>query len=128
MLLGLRSIIYPTADIASAKEWYSKVLGIDPYFDEENYVGFDVGGFELGLFALGDPKAGPKTYWGVADVDVALRSLIDGGATLDEPVSDVGGGIRMAAVKDPQGFVLGIIETPAFEIRFPADPPPGPGR
>ena len=49
MILGLRSTIYPCADLAAAKDWYTKVLGQSPYFDEVFYVGFNVHGFELGL-------------------------------------------------------------------------------
>jgi hypothetical protein len=34
-------------------------------------------------------------------------------------VQDVGGGIRVATVKDPFGNVLGIIENPHFQISNP---------
>ena len=47
MIQGLRTAIYPTPDLARGKEWYRRVLGRDPYFDEPFYVGFSVGGFEL---------------------------------------------------------------------------------
>ena len=49
MILGLRTAIYPVNDLAKAKDWYSQVLKMEPYFDEPFYVGFQVGGFELGL-------------------------------------------------------------------------------
>jgi catechol 2,3-dioxygenase-like lactoylglutathione lyase family enzyme len=49
MFHGLRTAIYHVGDLDRAKEWYSVVLGIRPYFDEPFYVGFDVGGFKLGL-------------------------------------------------------------------------------
>jgi len=57
MLLGLRTVIYPVADLARAKLWYEQVVGAKPYFDEPFYVGFTVGGFELGLL----PDATPGT-------------------------------------------------------------------
>ena len=44
MLLGLRTAIYPAPDLAAAKAWYTRLLGVDPYFDEPFYVGFQVGG------------------------------------------------------------------------------------
>lgn len=112
MFLGLRSLIYPAPDLDAQREWYTSVLGFPPYYDEHPYVGFEVGGHELGLFAFGDPAAGPKTYWGVANADAALAHLLECGATLDEEIDDVGGGIRMGAVKDPAGFVFGVIENP----------------
>ena len=49
MLQGLRTAIYHVGDLEAAKRWYTDVLGVQPYFDEPFYVGFDVGGFELGL-------------------------------------------------------------------------------
>ena len=55
MLFGLRSAIYPVKDLAAAKSWYSELLGQAPYFDQPFYVGFSVGGFELGLVPDGQP-------------------------------------------------------------------------
>ncbi len=110
--LGPRSVIYPTSDITTSKAWYSKVLGVEPYFDQPGYAGFNVNGFELGLFPAGDPKRGPMTYWGVLDIESSLSDLIDHGATVLEPVHDVGGGIRMANVLDPEGHPFGLIENP----------------
>ena len=39
--------------MAAAKRWYTKVLGLTPYFDQPFYVGFNVGGYELGLLPDG---------------------------------------------------------------------------
>ena len=115
MILGLRTVIYPTPDLAAAKVWYQALLGQPPYFDEAFYVGFSVGGFELGLIPDGEPSiSGSQALWGVADADTALRRLLELGASLLEPVTEVGGGIRVAAVKDPFGNRFGIIENPGF--------------
>jgi catechol 2,3-dioxygenase-like lactoylglutathione lyase family enzyme len=35
-------------DLDQAKAWYSQVFGATPYFDQPFYVGFAIGGFELG--------------------------------------------------------------------------------
>ncbi|MDQ2889487.1 MAG: VOC family protein [Gemmatimonadota bacterium] len=115
MLLGLRTTIYPVTDLANAKEWYEQVLGVKPYFDEPFYVGFTVGGFELGLLPDGTPgTTGPQPLWGVANAAVTFQLLISMGATELEPVTEVGEGIRVAALKDPFGNRLGIIENPHF--------------
>ena len=53
MILGLRTAIYPVTDLARGKAWYAGVLGVAPYFDQPFYVGFAVGGFELGLIPDG---------------------------------------------------------------------------
>ena len=116
MILGLRTAIYPTADLQVAKEWYSLVLGQQPYFDEPFYVGFSVGGFELGLIPDGQPStAGPQPLWGVTDVMAAFSRLVELGAKPLESVTEVGGGIKVAAVIDPFGNRLGIIENPHFD-------------
>ena len=70
MLLGLRAAIYPVGDLAKAKAWYAQVVGSQPYFDQPFYVGFSVGGYELGLVPDGTPgMAGPQPLWGVANAD-----------------------------------------------------------
>lgn len=120
MFLGLRTAIYHVDDIDKAKTWYTSVLGIDPYFDQPFYVGFNVGGYELGLQPAGGGSGqkaeGVVAYWGVADAETALKRVLELGATKHEDVQDVGGGIKVAAVKDPSGNVFGIIENPNFKL------------
>ena len=120
MFRGLRTAIYHVGDLDRAKEWYGMVLGIRPYFDEPFYVGFDVGGFELGL-QPDEPGArrastGVVPYWGVDDADPAFGRLLELGATEHSGVQDVGDGIRVASVLDPYGNVLGVIENPHFSL------------
>lgn len=118
MLQGLRTAVYKVADLEKAKAWYSDLFGIEPYFDEPFYVGYNVGGFELGL----DPDLTGVTtgnsvgvYWGVADAKAALEQLRSKGATVHAEPQDVGGGIIVASVLDPFGNVFGIIENPHFK-------------
>lgn len=116
MLLGLRTVIYPAPDLSAAKQWYSEVLGFQPYFDQPFYVGFAVGGFELGLVPDATPGiSGAQPLWGVANAEAALARLIALGAKELEPLTDVGGNIRIAAVEDPFGNRFGIIENPHFD-------------
>ncbi len=116
MILGLRTAIYPAPDLAAAKQWYAKVLGQAPYFDQPFYVGFSVGGFELGLLPTAQPgTSGPQPLWGVAHIESAFARLLELGATVLEPVTAVGEGIKVAAVQDPFGNRFGIIENPNFK-------------
>ncbi|MBL0037525.1 MAG: VOC family protein [Nitrosomonadales bacterium] len=113
MILGLRTVISCPVTFAAAKDWYSKVLGQEPYFDEPFYVGFSVGGFELGLLPSAQPgTVGPQPLWGVANIEYAYDRLLELGASMLETVAAVGEGIKVAAVKDPFGNRLGIIENP----------------
>jgi len=112
-LLGLRTVIYPAADLEATKQWYIQTTGVQPYFDEPFYVGFNIGGYELGL----DPNASQTTtYWGVENIELAWEHLLRTGATADEEIQEVGGGIKVATVKDPFGNGFGIIENPHFVI------------
>ena len=120
MLQGLRTAIYIVNDLEAAKAWYAGVLGFGPYFDEPFYVGFNVGGYELGLLpSEGDASpgiGGVQAYWGVPDAEAAFARLLAAGATAHEPVQDVGGGIRTGRVLDPFGNALGVIENPHFQL------------
>jgi predicted enzyme related to lactoylglutathione lyase len=118
MILGLRTVIYHVADLPRAKAWYSDAFGVAPYFDEPFYVGFNIGGYELGLdpdVSEAAPGAGGTvTYWGVANADVALAHFTQAGAAVVKAVQDVGSGIRVATVADPFGNLIGLIENPHF--------------
>ena len=118
--LGLRTVIYPAPDLARAKAFYAALFGVQPYFDEPFYVGFNVGGFELGLdpdvSARGPGDAGGLAYWGVERIEDALARAQAAGAVLHAPARDVGGGIKVGAVKDPFGNVIGLIENPNFKL------------
>lgn len=116
MILGLRTALYPAPDLAAGKAWYSQVLGIEPYFDQPFYVGFSVGGFELGLVPDATPgDAGAQPLWGVENIAGEVDRLVALGATVIDAVTDVGEGIRVAAVRDPFGNRLGLIENPHFD-------------
>ena len=118
MVLGLRTVIYHVPDLGRAKEWYSRAFGVQPYFDQPFYVGFNIAGFELGL----DPDTkevkpgagGTVAYWGVANAAQAVEHFVRAGASLESPVRDVGEGIRVATVADPFGNLMGLIENPHF--------------
>jgi predicted enzyme related to lactoylglutathione lyase len=116
MFLGLRTAIYPAPDLQQAKKWYSELLGQSPYFDQPFYVGFSVGGFELGLIPEATPStSGPQPLWGVQSAASAYARLLELGATPLEPVTEVGEGIKVAAVTDPFGNRVGVIENPHFD-------------
>ena len=116
MILGLRTAIYAAPDLGRARDWYSQVLEREPYFAEPFYIGYNVGGFELGLVPDAKPSAdGAQVLWGVPDIDEELVRLRNLGARLHQAPQDVGGGIRVASVLDPFGNVFGIIENPQFD-------------
>ncbi len=119
MVLGLRTAIYHVPDLAEAKTWYSSAFEVQPYFDEPFYVGFNIGGYELGLdpdMNTGKPGAGGAVaFWGTKDVDQSVRHFVQCGATVKAAVQDVGGGVKVATVGDPFGNLIGLIENPNFK-------------
>ena len=113
MFKKLRTVIYHVNDIATAKDWYIKATGIQPYFDEPFYVGFDINGHELGLDPDGSHfTSGNHTvsYWAVDDTTAATEKLVGLGGKLIQARTNVGGEIHVAIVADPFGNHIGLIE------------------
>lgn len=101
-----------------AKDWYARAFRVAPYFNEPFYVGFNVGGYELGLLP-DDMPAAEKTanvlsYWGVDDIGAEVARFIELGAIEDTPPTNVGGEITVVTVKDPWGNAIGLIHNPEF--------------
>jgi len=119
-ILGLRTTIYKVDDLAKAKDWYAAAFQVAPYFDEPFYVGFNVAGYELGLLEERIPAAEKTTnvlsYWGVENVEQAVKRLIGLGATEETKPANVGGEIVVATVKDPWGNAIGLIYNPEFAL------------
>jgi lactoylglutathione lyase len=119
-MLGLRTTIYKVGDIEKAKIWYAAAFETQPYFDEPFYVGFNIGGYELGL----QPEENPTTdkpesvvaLWGVNDIEKEYARLLGSGAIENEKPFNVGGELKVASVKDPWGNTIGLIYNPAFKL------------
>ena len=120
MTQGLRPVLSRVPAPDAPKAWYGALLEREPYFDEPFYVGFNVGGFELGLDpdpADGTPgPGGTAAYWGVPDAHAALERLRALGVDVASDARDVGGGIVVATARDPWGNEVGIIENPHFDL------------
>ena len=114
MTSGMRTVIYPVRDLAQAKQLYGNVLGVAPDMDEAYYVGFSVGGQHVGLDPNGHSQGmtGPVGYWHVDDINESLELLLGAGAETQQAVRDVGGGKLVASVKDADGNVIGLIQSP----------------
>lgn len=120
MILGLRTAIYRVSDLARAKAWYAAAFGIQPYFDQPFYVGFNIGGYELGLdpdtSAIRPGESGVVAYWGVQNLKETVEHFVARGAIVHSPAQDVGDGIKVATVSDPFGNLIGLIENPHFKL------------
>jgi predicted enzyme related to lactoylglutathione lyase len=120
MILGLRTFIVHVRreQLDAAKVWYAQFAGVQPYFDEPFYVGFNVGGFELGVHPEGEPgPGGTVAYWGTSDIAAEVARVVGLGATVVRPVQDVGEGILVATIADPFGNHVGLIQNPHFDVK-----------
>lgn len=120
-ILGLRTTIYKVGDMEKAKKWYAAAFDKAPYWDEPFYVGFNIGGYELGLQPAASSDTikarGVISYWGVADIHKAYSHFIESGAIENEKPFSVGGPLMVASVKDPWGNVIGLIYNPEFKLQ-----------
>jgi predicted enzyme related to lactoylglutathione lyase len=109
---GIKTVLHPVSDLATAKPVYTALLGVPPQTDESYYVGFEAMGQHIGLVPGGGPQGmtSPVAYWHVADIEAKLAEVTAAGATVKDPVRDVGGGRLVATVTDPDGNVLGLLQ------------------
>jgi predicted enzyme related to lactoylglutathione lyase len=111
---GIKTVLHPVSDLEKAKPVYAALLGIAPQHEAPYYVGFEVAGQHIGLVPGGGPQnmTSPVNYWQVPDIEAKLADVTAAGATVRDPVSDVGGGRLVATVIDPDGNVLGLLQDP----------------
>jgi predicted enzyme related to lactoylglutathione lyase len=121
-LRGLTTVSFYADDVTAAKQWYSDLLGMAPYFERSAgeslvYIEFRLGDHqhELGII---DRRFAPKgaggsggaiVYWHVDDVAAAIKKLLTLGAKEFEPITQRGPGFTTASVIDPFGNILGIM-------------------
>ena len=115
MSQGIELLVFPVKDIARAKVLYGNLLGAEPYVDEAYYVGFRIGGLEVGLDPHGHDQGqtGPIAYSSVEDIGARLQVMVDSGARVELDVRDVGGGKLMARLRDADDNVVGLLQQPA---------------
>ncbi|WP_350275639.1 VOC family protein [Kribbella sp. HUAS MG21] len=131
MLRGFATVSFYAADMHAAREWYTELLGLEPYFavpnaDNPDYLEWRFGDFqcELGIVnaryarqAVGNGPAGAIIHWHVDDLEATLDRLLSLGATLLEPITERGGansGFRTAFVTDPFDNIIGIMNNPHY--------------
>jgi predicted enzyme related to lactoylglutathione lyase len=109
---GIKTVLHPVSDLEKAKAVYTALLGISPQHDAPYYVGYEAEGQHIGLVPGGGPQGmtSPVAYWHVPDIEAKLAEVTAAGATVKDPVRDVGGGRLVATVTDPDGNVLGLLQ------------------
>ena len=111
---GIKTVLHPVTDLARSKAVYTALLGVEPQADADYYVGYDVAGQHIGLVPGGGPQhmTSPVAFWHVQDIEAKLAEVTAAGASVKDPVRDVGGGRLVATFTDPDGNVLGLLQDP----------------
>jgi predicted enzyme related to lactoylglutathione lyase len=111
---GIKIVLHPVSDLEAAKAVYTALLGVEPGADSSYYVGYDAEGQHIGLVPAGaQGMTSPVAYWQVPDIEAKLAEVTAAGATLKDPVRDVGNGRLVASFTDPDGNVLGLVQDPS---------------
>ncbi len=107
-------IIYTAADLTAGKRFFRELIGSDPYVDSPQYVGYKNGDMEIGLVPKPSTGApGTLAYWTVADIAASIQALEAAGGTVVQEPTDVGYGLLVASVKDPNGSIVGLRQFPS---------------
>ena len=127
-LRGMATVNFWADDVVAARDWYTKLFGVEAYFQMPNaqspaYVEFRIGDYagEFGIIdrnyapeAMQKGPGGAVVLWHVDDIEAAFAHLLDAGCTEYEPITPRGTGFVTASVVDPFGNVLGIMTNPHY--------------
>lgn len=106
-------IVYPAADLNKAKRFFGELLEVEPYADAPYYVGYKAGDMEIGLDPHGGSYGpGPIPFWTVSDIAASVKRLVGAGGTIVQDVTDVGYGLLVARIKEPNGAIVGLRQGP----------------
>ena len=129
MFRGFATISFYADDLAAARDWYTKLLGIEAYYAFPEppaapaYIEFRVGddGDELGFIdrryapsGASNAPGGAVLFWHVDDLPATVEKLLAMGATEYEALTERDAGFATASVVDPFGNVLGVMHNPHY--------------
>lgn len=137
MFRGFATITFYADDLAAARDWYTELLGVEPYYAYPHppappaYIEFRLGDDEdeLGFIdrkyapaGASDAPGGAVMHWHVDDLAATVEKLLAMGATEYQPITEHGGGSGFitASVVDPFGNVLGVMHNPHYLEMFAA--------
>ncbi|MDQ2750436.1 MAG: glyoxalase [Actinomycetota bacterium] len=106
MSAAIRSLVIPVSDLEGAKAVYSALFGA-PHTDQPYYVGYNVGGFEVGLNP-DDVAGGPVAFADVEDLDATRATLLAAGATERSAPRQVAAEARVCVLADADGNPIGL--------------------
>ena len=127
-LRGMATVNFWADDMVKARDWYTELFGIEPYFQRPDalypaYVEFRIGdnADEFGIIdrryapqAMQPGPGGAILLWHVDDIEAAFARLKLMGAQEYDPITAREAGFITASVIDPFGNILGIMYNPHY--------------
>lgn len=109
-----QSVVFFVRELKKARDWYAEILGILPYRDDNDFVGFHLKDCDL-CFHRADVKsksrgASQVAYWEVKDLTKIMKLLQAKGATVYRKYISIPEGGRVVQLKDPFGNIIGLKE------------------
>ncbi len=109
--MNVSLITYPASDLDATKRFFRELTGTDPYAEAPQYVGYRNGAMEIGLVPKGH-EPGALAFWTVSDIASSVKALEAVGGTVVQGTKDVGYGLLVASLKDPNGSIVGLRQFP----------------
>lgn len=117
-VLAPHTIAYQVGDLEQALNWYGTVFSAKPKVRTEEFIAFDINGFELRLILTKETSKisdkSPMLYWAVEDIESVLESIIWIGVEYNENITRGKDGKEQVSIIDPWGNIIGLISDPNF--------------
>lgn len=112
MLNEIGLINYPVTDMEAAKKWYEAMMGVAPYIDTPQYVGFHGSMHDIGLNPNGYAQGmkGPVIFWKVDDIHAAFEQAKNAGARISQEPQQLGPQL-LGSLVDPDGIMFGFVQS-----------------
>lgn len=116
MIKAVWCVTFYVSGLKKAVEFYEEAFGLEKECEYASHVGFECGGVEIGLIPRLKEKeqvslVSPSVEFIVDDVDKVYEHLNDKGMKLIQQLHDEPWGGRHAALTDPNGNILEIVQT-----------------
>ena len=116
--------LYRVPNLDEGKQFYSKIFGLKPYFDEPGWVVFDVFDYQFWLVPADSTEEHPQTWgrfsmhkeitsWRTKDIEATCRQFVDMGGAAANIQKD--GPFSEAIITDPWGNTLGLVCGPFLD-------------
>ena len=111
----LKSVVYFVQDVELVKNWFAKLLDIEPFRSDANFVGFYIGSNELCIHKIDskieDNWGNQICYWEVDDMDLMIEKIIGLGGTIHRSPIEIPEGGKVCQLKSPFNFLIGLKES-----------------